>query len=94
MKKRNVHLESYIRSVRSRFEDQLAELVETPSISSEPDREKDINRMAILASQYLKTFGAQTCLVKTSGYPVVSGGWEVHKEYPTLTIYNLSLIHI
>ena len=88
MKKRNTHLESYIRSVRSQFEDQLAELVETPSVSSDPDRVKDINRMATIASQYLKTFGAQTRIVKTSGYPVVTGGWQVDKKYPTLTIYN------
>ncbi len=73
MKKQNVHLESYIRSVRSQFEDQLAELVEVPSISSDPDRVKDINRTATLASQYLKKFGAQTRIVKTNGYPVVSG---------------------
>ncbi len=88
MKKQNVHLESYIRSVRSQFEDQLAELVEVPSISSDPDRVKDINRTATLASQYLKKFGAQTRIVKTNGYPVVSGRWQVHKKYPTLTIYN------
>ena len=88
MKKRNTHLESYIRSVRSQFEDQLAELVETPSVSSDPNRAKDINRAATLASQYLKKFGAQTRIVKTNGYPVVSGRWQVHKKYPTLTIYN------
>ncbi|MDT7042185.1 M20/M25/M40 family metallo-hydrolase [Candidatus Nitronereus thalassa] len=88
MTKRNAHLESYIRSSRSHFEDLLSQMVETPSISSDPDRVKDINRMATLGMQSLKSFGAQARLVKTGGYPAVSGGWQVGKQYPTLTIYN------
>lgn len=88
MIKRNTQLESYIRSVRPQFEDLLAQMVETPSISSDPDRVKDIHRTATLGMQYLKHFGAQARLVNTGGYPVVSGGWQVGKQYPTLTIYN------
>ena len=88
MTKRDTHLESYIRSVRPQFEDLLAQVVETPSISSDPERVKDIHRTAILGAQYLKSFGAQARIVKTGGYPVVSGGWQVGKQYPTLTIYN------
>jgi len=63
-------------------------MVETPSISSDPDRVKDIHRTATLATQYLKNFGAKARIVKTGGYPAVSGGWHVGKQYPTLTIYN------
>jgi acetylornithine deacetylase/succinyl-diaminopimelate desuccinylase-like protein len=88
MKKRNAHLESYIRTVRPQFEDLLAQMVETPSISSDPERVKDIQRTATLGMQYLKSFGAQARIVKTGGYPVVSGGWQVGKQYPTLMIYN------
>ena len=88
MTKRNTQLESYIRSSRPQYEDLLAQMVETPSISSDPDRVKDIHRTATLGEQYLKNFGAQARIVKTGGYPVVSGGWQVGKQYPTLTIYN------
>ena len=88
MTKRKPHLESYIRSSRPKFEDLLAQMVETPSISSDPERVKDIHRTATLGMQYLKSFGAQARVVKTTGYPVVSGGWQVGKQYPTLTIYN------
>ena len=82
------HLESYIRSVRPQFEDMLGQAVEIPSISSEPGRKKDIARMATVAAQYLRSLGARARIVTTNGQPVVSGGWQVGKQYPTLTIYN------
>jgi len=88
MNKRNAYLESYIRSVRPQFEEMLSEIVEIPSVSSDPDRIKDIHRTAKLAVHYLNHFGAQARIVKTPGYPVVSGGWQVGTRYPTLTIYN------
>lgn len=82
------HLESYIRSVRPRFEDMLGQAVEIPSVSSDPERGNDIARMATLAVQYLRSLGARARIVTTKGYPVVSGGWQMGKQYPTLTIYN------
>lgn len=81
-------LASYIRSAKPQFEDLLGQIVEIPSISSDPDRVKDIHRTAVLATQYLKSFGAQARIIKTRGYPSVSGGWQISKRYPTLTIYN------
>ncbi len=86
--KRSGQLESYIRSVRPRFEEMLGHVVEIPSVSSDPARGKDIARTATVAAQYLRSLGAQAKIVTTKGYPVVSGGWQVGKHYPTLTIYN------
>ena len=82
------HLESYIRSVRPQFEDMLGHAVEIPSVSSDPARRKDLARMATVAAQYGRSLGARVRTVTTKGYPVVSGGWQVGKQYPTLTIYN------
>ena len=31
---------------------------------------------------------AKVQVVETGGYPIVSGGWTIGKEYPTVTIYN------
>ncbi len=86
--KRPGHLESYIRSVRPRFEDMLGQAVEIPSVSSDPERGNDIARMATLAVEYLRSLGGRARIVTTKGYPVVSGGWQMGKQYPTLTIYN------
>ena len=59
-----------------------------PVGDSDPARGRDIARMATVAAQYLRHLGARTRIVTTKGYPVVSGGWQVGKQYPTLTIYN------
>lgn len=81
-------LESYLKSVRPRFEAMLAEMVELPSISMDPAHAQDMQRTAKLAVQYLKDAGAEAKVVETGGYPVTSGGWMIGKAYPTVTIYN------
>ena len=80
--------ESFITNSRRSFESILAEMVEIPSISSDPSRSGDIRTMANLAVQVLKKFDAKAQIVKTSGYPAVSGGWFMGNQYPTVTIYN------
>ncbi len=81
-------LESYIRSVRPEFEEMLEQLVEIPSVSSDPAHANDMARTATVAAGYLTRLGAQARIVRTNGYPVVSGGWQAGTRYPTLTIYN------
>ncbi|GJL56155.1 MAG: hypothetical protein NPIRA02_32870 [Nitrospirales bacterium] len=88
MDKHDSHLESYIKSSRPHYEDLLAQMVEIPSISSDPAHATDIRKMGIEATRLLKSFGAEARLVETSGYPAVSGGWFVGNHYPTVTIYN------
>lgn len=81
-------LDSYIRSSQSRFERMLAQLVEIPSISSEPAHHQDLLHIATLAAEYLQNWGAEASIVETQGAPVVSGGWMLSPRYPTVTIYN------
>jgi acetylornithine deacetylase/succinyl-diaminopimelate desuccinylase-like protein len=81
-------LDAYIRARRSQFEDMLGQAVEIPSISMDPAYAKDIARMAELAVQFLRDAGAEAQVVKTAGYPVISGGWTTGRTYPTVTIYN------
>ena len=81
-------LDTYINDVRPRYEKMLAQAVEIPSISMDPTHAPDIRRMAELAEQYLGDVGAETQIVETPGYPVVSGGWMINQAYPTVTIYN------
>ncbi len=81
-------LDAYVRSVRREFEEKLAELVEIPTISMDPDRQPDIERGADLAVEYLKAIGAQAEKVQTSGNPVVFGQLIVDRRYPTVAIYN------
>jgi len=81
-------LDSYILGSREGFENKLAELVEIPTISMEPDRAPDIRRGAETARQYLESIGAKAELVETPGNPVVFGRIESSPSHPTLTIYN------
>lgn len=85
---RHRHLEAYIRSVRPQFEEMLGQLVELPSVSSDPACAEAVARTATVAAQYGQQLGAQVQVVSTKGYPVVAGGWQAGKHYPTLTIYN------
>ena len=81
-------LGTYIKDVRRRYETMLGQGVEIPSISMDPTHAPDMRRMAELAKQYLQALGAAAQIVETPGYPVVSGGWMINKDYPTVTIYN------
>ena len=81
-------LDAYVNESRARFEDLLAQMVETPSISMDPSRAKDMGRMAELSEQVLTQAGAQAEIVDTGGYPIVSGGWTTGSEHPTVTVYN------
>lgn len=81
-------LESYITATRPHFEHMLAEMVEVPSISMDPDRKADMRRMATMAVQLLKDQGAEARIVETKGNPVVAGGWKGNRAHPTVTIYN------
>lgn len=81
-------LDSYIRSSRGEFENKLAELVETPSVSSDPERRADIRRCGDLATQYLHEIGAKAEPISTPGNPVVMGSLVTNLKNPTVTIYN------
>ena len=81
-------IDAYIAERRGRFEDLLGQMVEVPSISMDPAKTGDMRRMADLAAQVLTEMGAETRIVETGGYPIVSGGWTADARYPTVTIYN------
>jgi acetylornithine deacetylase/succinyl-diaminopimelate desuccinylase-like protein len=81
-------LEAYIKDSRPLFETRLAQMVEIPSVSSDPSRVNEIRKMASLGVEVLKKAGAEAGIVETSGYPAVSGGWLVGNHYPSITMYN------
>ena len=81
-------LDTYVKTIRPRFESLLGELVEVPSVSMDPERSPDMRRAATLAAQLLRHFGADASIVETGGHPVVTGGWRTGAGYPTLTLYN------
>ena len=81
-------LDSYISGVRGEFESVLADLVQIPTVSSDPERAKDVRRGAEAAAQVLTGFGADSDVLETAGHPVVWGKMETSPDHPTLIVYN------
>ena len=81
-------LDQYVKNTRAKFESQLRELVEIPSVSMDPDHEKDMTRCAKAAAAILRSEGAKAEVAKTDGYPVVLGHFKTSPKNPTVTIYN------
>ncbi|HJZ69378.1 MAG TPA: M20/M25/M40 family metallo-hydrolase [Blastocatellia bacterium] len=81
-------LDSYIKDSRVEFENKLAEIVEVPTVSMDPERKGDCRRGAELVREYLRSIGARAEVVETPGNPVVLGRIETGANNPTLTIYN------
>ncbi len=77
-----------MKSVRNEFEAMLKELVEIPTVSADPGRSKDIGHAANVAERFLRSAGARTQIVRTSGNPVVLGRFEAKGARRTVTIYN------
>ena len=70
-------IESYLTSIRDRFEDRFGHLVEIPTISMDPAHRDDIDRGARAAAALLQECGARAEVVPTSGNPVVMGEFVV-----------------
>jgi acetylornithine deacetylase/succinyl-diaminopimelate desuccinylase-like protein len=82
-------LETFARRERDSFEALLREFVEVPSVSADPDRKADVERVAELAAATLRRFGGKAELYRVpGGSPVVLGGFDGDPRRPTITVYN------
>lgn len=81
-------LRAFAEENRAAFERDLKELVEIPSISSAPDKKKDMLRCADAAKAILEAAGAKAEILETPGQPIVYGRLEHSADAPTVTIYN------
>ena len=79
---------AFIETSRSEYEAKLQEWVEIPTISSDPDRKADIEKLADRAVNFLRSLGAEADKFKTPGNPVVFGRFVAGPGNPTVTIYN------
>ncbi len=81
-------LTAFARRERDLFEKALKEIVEIPSVSSEPARAGDIRRCADHAAGLIRLFGGEAKILETKGNPIVHGRFFVANDVPTVTIYN------
>ena len=82
------HLRGRTAGLRCEFEEKLAALVEIPSVSMDPARRADVERVAQQGCTLLRELGAQAECIKTAGLPLVLGRLVQDPKFPTVTIYN------
>ena len=74
---------------RSRFVEELRELVHFPSVSAQPRHAQDMNRCAAWLADHLRGIGLDRVqVVPTKGHPPVYGAWLHAPDKPTLLIYG------
>jgi acetylornithine deacetylase/succinyl-diaminopimelate desuccinylase-like protein len=92
MSKRKSFSQSELRDrsagLRREFEEKLAALVEIPSVSMDPGRRTDMEKVAQQGCALLREMGAQVECIGTAGLPLVLGRLVQDAKYPTVTIYN------
>jgi len=74
--------------LRREFEEKLAALVAIPSVSMDPDRRGDVEKVAHHGCTLLRELGAQAECIETEGLPLVLGRLVQDPKFPTVTIYN------
>ncbi|HVR43644.1 MAG TPA: M20/M25/M40 family metallo-hydrolase [Thermoanaerobaculia bacterium] len=73
---------------KGEFESLLEQFVETPSVSSDPDRAGDIRRCADLAASTVRRLGGNAEIIETEGNPIVHAAFDAGKGLPTVAVYN------
>jgi acetylornithine deacetylase/succinyl-diaminopimelate desuccinylase-like protein len=82
-------LETFLDGTMPRFEEQLVEVIEIPSISQQPGTYgKDCRRVAEVVAEYTRDLGFTTDVLETEGLPAVIGKLEVDPSLPWVVIYN------
>jgi acetylornithine deacetylase/succinyl-diaminopimelate desuccinylase-like protein len=80
--------DAYATRVRPDYEAALAEIVEIPTVSTDPSYAEAVSRGADWAIAFMRKHGVEARRFETALYPVVVG-WMRHPEAKrTLTIYN------
>lgn len=79
---------AFARRERNAFESTLKDLVEIPTVSSEPAHAGDIRRCADRAARLIKEFGGEPSIIETAGNPIVHGRFDVAHDAATVTVYN------
>lgn len=73
---------------RENFERTLKKFVEIPTVSSEPERQRDIRRCADLAAETIRDFGGVATVMETEGNPIIHGRFAGPSGAPSVTVYN------
>jgi acetylornithine deacetylase/succinyl-diaminopimelate desuccinylase-like protein len=85
---RRAALAQFAEHVRPEYERGLRELVEIPTVSSDPAHRSDMRRGAASAARLVRQAGGRARVVGTGGHPVVVGEFAGPPGAPTVVLYN------
>jgi len=81
-------LAEYADLERERYEIALADSVQIPSVSVDPDHKADVAREAEFAADLIRSLGGRAEIHPTAGHPIVYGRFDRGENLPTVTVYN------
>ncbi|WP_282124586.1 dipeptidase [Algibacter mikhailovii] len=82
-------IQSYISEHKSRFLNELIELLKTPSISADSAFKNDVLKTAETVKTSLENAGCSKVeICETAGYPIVYGEKIIDKNLPTILVYG------
>ena len=82
-------IQNYIEKNKTRFIDELSELLKIPSVSADPNFKDSVRVAAEAVKSRLIEAGAEDVkLCETKGHPVVFGSKLINPELPTIMVYG------
>ena len=83
------HIKKYIEENKTRFINELVDLLKIPSISADPAYKKDVLNCAEEVSKSMKNAGAENIeICQTAGYPIVYADKIIDVNLPTVLVYG------
>jgi acetylornithine deacetylase/succinyl-diaminopimelate desuccinylase-like protein len=82
-------IDQYVETHKTRFLDELKELIRIPSISTLPEHKGDVQKAAQYVADALKTAGMENIeIIPTEGHPLVYADWLHAPGKPTVLCYG------
>src|SRR5258708_30826185 len=81
-------LVAFAASERTRFESTLRDLVEIPTVSSDPERRQDVARGAEFAAGLIRIMWGEARVIPTNAHPMAHGDFERDPAFTTVTVYT------
>ncbi len=81
-------LQDFVDDRREVFLEELRELLIIPSVSTDPERQDDVERCARWVHEHLEEIGFKVETFPTKGHPIVYGELLVDEKKPTVLIYG------
>ncbi len=80
---------AYAHAHRERYLKDLLDYIAIPSVSAQPEHDRDVRMAALWMAEHLRELGVNAEVMETGGHPVVYGEWKSpHPHAPTVLIYG------